>query len=276
VLDERGVPTPARIYLTGPDGRAYAPAGVVHRVVTGDYRQPYAGEYYFYTGGTFDVVLPAGEIEIEAVKGLEYAPLRKRVRVDAGKNTTIDLALTRPFNMAARGSYSGDVHIHPNLFAQSWITPQDVLQIAQAEDLNVSNLLVCNDPSGFMNDLSRFEGKPHALSERYIPTERGMRNLEYMATLIFESETLRGALRFVAAFAVPYDYPQTTTRPSREVGVHVRSPRPPSEYPVDISWALPTPSMSCAKGMRKRTPPTGTAFSTAGFAVRCLPELTVS
>ena len=85
VLDERGVPTPARIYLTGPDGRAYAPAGVVHRVVSGDYRQPYAGEYYFYTGGTFDAVVPAGEVEIEAVKGLEYAPVRKRVRVAPGR-----------------------------------------------------------------------------------------------------------------------------------------------------------------------------------------------
>ena len=85
VLDERGSPTPARIYLTGPDGRAYAPAGVVHRVVTGDYRQPYAGEYYFYTSGTFDIVVPAGEIEIEAVKGLEYAPVRKRVQVAAGQ-----------------------------------------------------------------------------------------------------------------------------------------------------------------------------------------------
>src|SRR5206468_3267741 len=69
----------------------------------------------------------------------------------------------------ARGWYSGDVHIHPNLFAQSWITPRDVLEIVRAEDLNVSNLLVCNDPSGFMNDLSRFEGKPHALSGgRYV------------------------------------------------------------------------------------------------------------
>ncbi|PYV07566.1 MAG: hypothetical protein DMG07_28290 [Acidobacteria bacterium] len=236
VLDEKGAPTAARIYLTGPDGRAYAPSGAVHRSTCGDYRQPYAGDYYFYMGGAFEVDVPAGEVEIEAVKGFEYAPARRRARVEAGKRN-------RPWDMAARGWYSGDVHIHPNLFAQSWITPRDVLEIARAEDLNVSNLLVCNDPSGFMNDLSRFEGKPHALSGgRYLLYwNEEMRNLRvygHVGFLNLKRCVVPSWFGWPLS-PVPYDYPsnynQAVAAKAQGGVVTYVHPGLPSEYPVDIA-----------------------------------------
>ena len=77
VLDEMGLQTPARVYLTGADGKRYTPAGIIPRITSADYGQPYGGEYYFYTGGGFSLDLPQGETHLEVIKGLEYAPLRK-------------------------------------------------------------------------------------------------------------------------------------------------------------------------------------------------------
>ena len=58
VLDEHGLPTQARVYLMGADGRSYTPQGVQPRITNGDYRQPYGGEYYFYADGSFRVGSP--------------------------------------------------------------------------------------------------------------------------------------------------------------------------------------------------------------------------
>ena len=88
VRDETGAPTPARVYLTGSDRRAYAPAGVMHRLVSGECGQPFAGDAYFHTAGKFEVSLPCGETTVEIVKGLEYQPQRLSVWVEAGKPVT--------------------------------------------------------------------------------------------------------------------------------------------------------------------------------------------
>ena len=69
VLDEEGLVTPARIYLTGSDGRAYRPAEALARVSNADYGQPFGGDYYFYSGGDFQVDLPPGDATLEVVKG---------------------------------------------------------------------------------------------------------------------------------------------------------------------------------------------------------------
>ena len=47
VLDEEGAVTPARIYLTGADGRAHRPAEAQARVSNADYGSPSAGTTTF-------------------------------------------------------------------------------------------------------------------------------------------------------------------------------------------------------------------------------------
>jgi len=65
-----GTLTPARIYLTASDGKAYAPADAFRRIA------PRANkEDYFHTSGRFVVDVPEGPVVIEAVKGFEYKPV---------------------------------------------------------------------------------------------------------------------------------------------------------------------------------------------------------
>ena len=137
-----------------------------------------------------------------------------------------------------------------------------MLQIAQAEDLNVSNLLVCNDPSGFMNDLSRFEGKPHAISgPRYILYwNEEMRNLRVYGHVGFLN-----LKRFVEPSwfgwprsPFPYDYPSNynQAKAAKEQGGVVTYVHPglPSQYPVDIALgAADTIDVMCQGDEEKNT-----------------------
>ena len=136
MLDELLQPTAARIYVTGSDGLARAPAGSFLRVVGADYNQPFAGDSYFYADGAFELDLPAGKTLIEAVKGFEYEPARQEVdlKSDAENHT---LHLKRFINMAERGWHSGETHIHANVINNEVITPEDVWLQIRGEDLNV-------------------------------------------------------------------------------------------------------------------------------------------
>ncbi len=245
VRDERGQQTPARIYLTGADGRPYAPPGVIHRITNGDYHQPFGGEYYFHTAGDFEAVLPAGPAEIEVIKGFEYTPVRRTADLTTA-DASVVISLEHPFDMAAKGWYSGDVHIHPNLFGDRLISPPDVLLMAKAEDLNVSNLLICNDESARVNDLDRFQGAPHRLSgDRYILYwNEEMRNLRLYGHMGFlKLKTLVEPL-FVGwpGTPEPYDYPPNymQAEKAKKQGASVTYVHPglPSEYPVDIALGV--------------------------------------
>ena len=165
VLDEEGLVTPARIYLTGADGRAYRPGEALARVSNADYGQPFGGDYYFYSGGDFQVDLPPGEATLEVVKGFEYRPVSQAVSIAPGGSGTAEIRLQKPFDLRRQGWFSGDTHIHPNVYDDNLMRPADVLLIARAEDLNLPQLLVCNDVSSHINDRQYFQGQPHRLSE---------------------------------------------------------------------------------------------------------------
>ena len=66
ILDERGRPAPARVYLTGSDGLAYAPHGSSVRITA------MSADYFFHAEDSFALELPAGDTLIEATRGPEY------------------------------------------------------------------------------------------------------------------------------------------------------------------------------------------------------------
>jgi hypothetical protein len=217
----------------------------MQRITNGDYRQPYGGEYYFHTSGEFETVLPAGTAELQVVKGMEYAPVRRAVNL-AKSDASLTIRLANPFSMAAKGWYSGDVHIHPNLFGDDRIQPADVLFMAQAEDLNVSNNLICNDESEPVNDLDRFSGGPHPLSTaRYILYwNQEMRNLRlygHMAFLRLKSLVEPYMVGWPGT-SQPYDFPsnyeQALKAKRQGAVVTYVHPSVPSEYPVDIALGV--------------------------------------
>ena len=149
---------PLRIYITASDGLGYAPRGAISRFA------PLPAEQFFHARESFEIDLPAGETLIEAARGLEYEWASQRL--DLRKPVTIRLAPRRWVDMASRGWYSSDAHIHANYTAEhhQTITPQDVLTYALAEDLHIPNMMVANSFGAFIHDREHFTGAPHALS----------------------------------------------------------------------------------------------------------------
>jgi len=149
---------PARVYITGADGLGYAPKGSISRFAS----EP--AEQFFHAQGSFEIDLPAGQTAIEATRGIEYTLTTQTL--DLRKPTEITLRLRRWTDMAQRGWFSSDAHIHANYTAphHQVVTPEDVLAYTLGEDLHLPNLMVANSSGAFLHDTKYFEGKPHALS----------------------------------------------------------------------------------------------------------------
>jgi hypothetical protein len=160
LLDENGKPTAARVYLTGSDGLAYAPTGSISRIAA------MPAEHYFHAEKSFEIDLPAGLTLVEATRGLEYELAEREIELLPGKPAEVTLKLKRWENMARRGWYSADAHIHANYTAADHqvVTPEDVRIQTLGEDLNNANMMVANSFGAFIHDPGYFEGKPHRLS----------------------------------------------------------------------------------------------------------------
>jgi hypothetical protein len=162
LVDEQARPAAARIYITAADGLAYTPRGSVTRITA------MSAEYFFHAQDQFEIDVPAGTTLIEATRGQEYELAHQSVEVQAGKPASVRIALKRWENLAAKGWYSADAHIHANYTAHDHqiIDSRDVRLQAYAEDLNNANLMVANSSGAFIHDAQYFEGRPHALSTR--------------------------------------------------------------------------------------------------------------
>lgn len=157
-LDAAGQPTAARVQLRASDGRAYAPDGRFHRVIS------VSETHYFDAPGAFDIEVPAGRLDIEVMKGFEFVPARASVDVPAGAAVDVDLTLARLVDLPARGWYSGDTHLH-DWHAGRWgLTDDDLFTQVRAEDVRVANFLVHMDDSRVMGRWADVIGRPHPRS----------------------------------------------------------------------------------------------------------------
>ena len=165
-ITEAGLPVPSRISVKGSDGKFYADDGRYYRIAD-------TGIPFFHADGTATIDLPAGPAQIWVTRGLEYPIAERTVDISAADTHELTVPIERWVDMFSAGWYSGDNHIHSNLTIRDYRNvPGDIVLMARAEDLNVSNLLVSNyggTPSfdwieGFW-DQKFFEGKPHGLSQ---------------------------------------------------------------------------------------------------------------
>ena len=155
-VTESGSQLSSRIYLQGADGLSYFPDTSFPRVSS------VMEDYYFHTDGSFEVMLPVGQAELEVWRGFEYEPVSRTVNVRAGEVARVEVELTRWIDMAADGWYSGDNHIHPNYGGHELILPMDLRNKARAEDLNVANGMIANFwGNSRIEDLQHFLGHPH-------------------------------------------------------------------------------------------------------------------
>lgn len=187
IEDVAGNKTPARVYLTGSDGKAWAPDGAFERVSVA------TGDHYFQSAGDFIAPLPAGTATIEVAKGFQYRPQKEEVRIAADQSAAVTLRLERITDLQSNGWYSGDNHLHMNYGGVYAETPDSLLLEADAEDLDVVNDFPTNHNTRLI-DVQYFTGKPDSHSsasrilyfnEEYRPNFAGHLGLLNMKQFFF-------------------------------------------------------------------------------------------
>ena len=136
VVDEaNGKAIPSRVYIRSDAGRWYFPnsaaaAGSAIRYERQNWLNTNSVEYHTtLSDHPFQVELPPGRYTLTVERGKEYRPLVQRVEIGADP-VSLRLPLHRWVDMAARGWYSGDTHVHR--------TPDELPNLLLAEDLNVA------------------------------------------------------------------------------------------------------------------------------------------
>lgn len=135
VIVEDGHPVAARLYIEGPVGtfhfaRSADPQGtaVVYDVKRSETCRE---QHVTLSAHPFEVDLTPGEYTFTVERGHEYFTTKQTLAVpESGDVPQVELKLQRWVDMAARGWYSGDTHLHRKL--------EDVPNIVAAEDLHVA------------------------------------------------------------------------------------------------------------------------------------------
>ncbi|MDQ3808786.1 MAG: CehA/McbA family metallohydrolase, partial [Chloroflexota bacterium] len=157
---------PARVSVTGPDGRSYAPDDAWRHADEAFVRAERRYEYgYFHTPGTAKLTVPAGRFTVEVMRGPEYRVSRHEITVRPGKTLTHRVVLERLVVMPARGWWSGDLHVHMNYGGAYRNTPRHLAFQARAEDLHVVENLIVNKEQR-IPDIGYFSGVPDPVSTK--------------------------------------------------------------------------------------------------------------
>jgi Tol biopolymer transport system component len=166
VLDPSGKPTPARIAVTGEDGRAYAPDDAWMHADDSFVRSERPFEpHYFHTPGSAKLDVPAGSVTVEAMKGFEYHAARQTVHIAEDESAKLTIRL-QPLNLPHEPRFrwvSGDVHVHMNYGGAYRNTPADLVSQARAEDLAIVEDLIVNKERR-IPDIAYFSTKPDPAS----------------------------------------------------------------------------------------------------------------
>lgn len=123
-----GEPIPCRLYVEGPKGSWH----VVESASAVPYEKQRGGVTEIHTtlsAAPFKVDLPPGEYRVTAKHGKEWISATETVRLEDGP-VRVRLKLRRWIDMAERGWYSGDTHVHRTL--------EELPNVVLAEDLNVA------------------------------------------------------------------------------------------------------------------------------------------
>lgn len=148
-------PAAARVRILGSDAVSFAPDGAAVRKTKRD-------ESYFYADGSFEVDLPRGKSLLHFSGGIEAIP--KSISLDATADMQLTVHMQPWIDMASRGWYSGDSHVHLRTGGPIGATVADALVAARAEGVNYVNLCVSNNVGDDIRDAHLITGKPHEAS----------------------------------------------------------------------------------------------------------------
>ncbi len=164
VVGQGGRPLPARVSVTGSDGRTHAPAAAWQHADDGFDRQERRFEYgYFHVSGAATLTLPVGRYTIEVSRGPEYRVVTRSVEVPERGDASVRVTLDMLDDLEARGWYSGDLHVHMNYGGMYRNDPTRLALQARAEDLHVVENLIVNK-EGRVPDVEWFRPGPDPAS----------------------------------------------------------------------------------------------------------------
>jgi TolB protein len=165
ILDSKGVPTPARISITGEDNRTYFPIDAWIHADDSFVRSERPFEaHYFHTTGKSEITVPAGKISIEVLKGFEHKFERLEVNVHEGEQKAVRIPLKMlSLPPDAAKWISGDLHVHMNYGGAYRNTPEHLMMQAAAENLPVVYNLIVNKEQR-IPDIAYYSTKPDPLS----------------------------------------------------------------------------------------------------------------
>jgi TolB protein len=147
VVDGSGNPVAARVFVTGADGLAYAPDNAwMHADDSFDRSERPFEAHYFDTSGESQITLPAGDVEVDVMRGFENHFERRKVNVKVDSTTQLTVQMVPLFaEVDATSSWvSGDVHVHMNYAGTYRNTPAHLVEQAAAENLAIVEDLVVN------------------------------------------------------------------------------------------------------------------------------------
>ncbi len=156
VVGPDGATVPARIQILASDGRGYVPAGAFHRV------SPANEIHYFHSTGEFEVVVPAGDVRVEALRGFEWIPADRTVRAAAGQTATVELHMARLSDPGESNWISGDTHVHDLHEGRYGLSQKEYFDQLRADDLHVTNDLIHMDGTKIMGRWSDLSGEDYA------------------------------------------------------------------------------------------------------------------
>ncbi len=136
IVDERtGAPLPARIYISDAAGRWHFPKSEGPAGSSIPYQRTYGGntnateQHTTLSAHPFTIELPPGRYEVGIERGKEYRVFGGVLNVRGEAREEVTFKLRRWVNMARRGWFSGDTHVHRQ--------PSEIANAQLAEDVNV-------------------------------------------------------------------------------------------------------------------------------------------
>jgi Tol biopolymer transport system component len=147
-----GVPAAARVSVVDARGIFHAPADAwIHGDDGFDRKLRPFEQHYFHAEGTASVDVPAGEVTVKIVHGMERRIEERRVTLSSGQieELAVDLRAGR-WSVPDPGRWvSADVHVHMNYGGNYRNVPAHLAVQAAAENLGVVHALIVNKEQRF-------------------------------------------------------------------------------------------------------------------------------
>lgn len=152
VTDKQGRDVPARVSVTGEDGRFYAPDDAWIQADDGFDRSERPFEaHYFYSAGKSSLTMPQQKFQVDVLAGFERPVLPKMAITASGTNRIVLIELSPKWPLEQGGGrwVSGDLHVHMNYGGTYRNTPAHLAKQAKAEDVTILNNLIVNKEQRF-------------------------------------------------------------------------------------------------------------------------------